>query len=346
MPYANYQTCAVRPEIEFSEWDILSSLPNALVILNAQGRIVWLNPSAEAMLGYGLIGVLWLDVIKRAFAPRDDDGHEVSLADGRRVHVAISSLDSLPGLLITLSDLTATRDYEKARESEKRLASIGTMTAQLAHQIRTPLSSAILYTDHLTNIPNLDNRATQWLKRLQDCHASIEQQIQDLLLFVRGASIVLSHTSMDEWCAELIERAQPHVDDATATFKINNHLISSTAYINGESLIGAVLNMIINALQANATVIHLTLASMDDNGIQISIEDNGKGMPEDVRIHAFSPFYTTKAKGTGLGLAVVFAVVKAHGGRVSLDSVEGIGTRVNLFLPGDLSTEEMIKEAL
>jgi two-component system, sensor histidine kinase FlrB len=339
MHYANYETCAVKPQIEFSEWDILSSLPNALVILNAEGRIVWLNPSAEAMLGYGLIGALWLDVIQKAFVPRADDGHEVSLADGRRVHVAISSLDSLPGILITLSDLTATRDYEKARENEKKLVSIGTMTAQLAHQIRTPLSSAILYTDHLTNIPNLDDRSRSWIRRLQDCHASIEQQIQDLLLFARGTSIELMHTHMEAWCTQLIERAQPYVEAELATFRINNHLKTTEAYIHGESLIGAVLNLVINALQSEATVIHLTLASMDNNGIQISVEDNGKGMSEEVRAQAFSPFYTTKAQGTGLGLAVVFAVVKSHGGRASIDSVEGIGTRVNLFLPGEISTQ-------
>ncbi|WP_298626636.1 ATP-binding protein [uncultured Legionella sp.] len=334
MDYCNYQTCAVKPQIELSEWDILSSLPNALVILNAQGRVVWLNPSAEAMLGYGLIGALWLDVIQRAFVPRADDGHEVSLADGRRVHVAISSLDSLPGILITLSDITATRDYEKARENEKRLVSIGTMTAQLAHQIRTPLSSAMLYTEHLNNLPELDPRIKNWIRRLQECHGSIEQQIQDLLLFARGASIVPMSMDMNYWCAQLIQRAQPYTDSASIQFNVDNYLITSESIIHGESLIGAVLNLIINAIQSEATEIHLTLASMDDSGIQISVEDNGKGMSEDVKLQAFSPFFTTKAQGTGLGLAVVFAVVKAHGGKVTLESVEDEGTQVNLYIPG------------
>ncbi|MCL5272824.1 MAG: ATP-binding protein [Gammaproteobacteria bacterium] len=334
MHYCNYQTCAVKPQIELSEWDILSSLPNALVILNAQGRVVWLNPSAEAMLGYGLIGSLWLDVIQRAFVPRADDGHEVSLADGRRVHVAISSLDSLPGILITLSDITATRDYEKARENEKRLVSIGTMTAQLAHQIRTPLSSAILYTEHLNNLPQLDSRVTNWIRRIQECHASIEQQIQDLLLFARGTSIEPVSMDMNYWCAQLMQRAQPYVDSSSVIFNTNNYLKTNESIIHGESLIGAVLNLIINAMQSEATEINLTLASMDDSGIQISVEDNGKGMTEEVKLQAFSPFFTTKAQGTGLGLAVVFAVVKAHGGKVTLESVEGEGTQVHLYIPG------------
>lgn len=335
MHYSNYQTCAVRPQITLSEWDILSSLPTALVILNSQGRIVWLNPPAEEMLGYGLLDSLWLDVLVRAFVPRADDGHEVSLADGRRVHVAISSLDSLPGILVTLADITASRDYEKARENEKRLVSIGTMTAQLAHQIRTPLASAMLYSEHLTSLPHLDLRSQNWIRRLQECHASIEQQIQDLLLFARGTSIELKLLDMDYWCAQLIQRAQPYMETYAALLKVNNQLITREASIHAESLIGAVLNLIINALQSEATEIYLTLASMDDSGIQISVEDNGTGMTEEVKMQAFSPFYTTKAQGTGLGLAVVFAVVKAHGGRVALESGEGIGTLVDLFLPAD-----------
>lgn len=333
MHFTNHQTCAVRPQIELSEWDILSSLPTALVILNAKGTIVWLNPSAENMLGHGLISQLWLDVIHRAFVPRADDGHEVSLADGRRVHVAVSSLDSLPGILITLADITASRDYEKAKENEKRLASIGTMTAQLAHQIRTPLSSAMLYTEHLSNFSNMEPRVQNWVKKIETCHASIEQQIQDLLLFARGTSIEPKPVNMLSWCTELAQRAQPHVESEGALLKVNPVLRNTESLIHAESLMGAVLNLIINALQSEATEIQLTLASLEDSGIQILVEDNGKGMSEDVKAQALSPFFTTKAQGTGLGLAVVFAVVKAHGGNVVLDSTEGLGTQVTMNLP-------------
>lgn len=334
MHYSTYETCAVRPQISLSEWDILSSLPTALVIINSQGRIVWLNPTAEAMLGYGLLNSLWLDVLLRAFVPRDDDGHEVSLADGRRVHVALATLESLPGILISLTDITATRDYEKAKENEQRLVSIGTMTAQLAHQIRTPLASAMLFTDHLTHLTESDSRGQNALTRLRECHSSIEQQIQDLLLFARGTSIEPSLMDMPYWCSQLELRAQPHILKHSVFFKLNYQLHSSEGMVHGESLIGAVLNLIINAIQSDATQVHLTLASMDNSGIQILVEDNGKGMSEEVRNQAFSPFYTTKAKGTGLGLAVVFAVVKAHGGYVNLESMEGVGTQVSLYLPG------------
>jgi two-component system, sensor histidine kinase FlrB len=333
MHYSNYQTCAVRPQISVSVWDILSSLPTALVIINSQGRIVWLNPNAEEMLGYGLLDSLWLDVLLRAFVPRADDGHEVSLADGRRVHVALATLDSLPGILISLTDITATRDYEKAKENEKRLVSIGTMTAQLAHQIRTPLASAMLYIDHLSTLSGIEQRTKNWILRLKECHSSIEQQIKDLLLFARGTTIEPSLMDMGYWCSQLVVRAEPYVAAHSVLFKVENHLIKQEGMIHGESLIGAVLNLVINAIQSEAKQVYITLASMDNLGIHISVEDNGKGMSEEVKNQAFSPFYTTKAQGTGLGLAVVYEVVKAHSGRVSLESTEGVGTQINLYLP-------------
>jgi two-component system sensor histidine kinase FlrB len=320
--------------LDVSEWDILASMPTALVIVNAQGRIVWLNPEAEAMLGYGLMDSLWLDVLLRAFVPREDDGHEVSLADGRRVHVAISCLESLPGNLITLSDITASRDYEQARENEKRLVSIGTMTAQLAHQIRTPLASAILYSDHLNNIPNLDQRSKSWIKKLQECHTSIEQQIQDLLLFARGTTIQPERMDMEFWCEQLLQRAQPYIDSYGAVLTANNQLKNQDAIIHAESLLGSVLNLIINSLQSEANKVQLTLASLDNSGIKIIVNDNGTGMSDEVKAQAFSPFFTTKAQGNGLGLAVVFAVVKAHGGNVQLESAEGIGTQITLNITG------------
>ncbi|ARG99742.1 PAS domain-containing sensor histidine kinase [Legionella micdadei] len=321
-------------EVNLPERDMLASLPCGLVVLNAQGYILWLNPAAEGLLGTGLKGIAWRQVIHTAFSPREDDGHEVSLTDGRRVHVAISSLNSLPGQLVTLTDLTATRAYEQARAHKGRLAAIGRMTAQLAHQIRTPLSSAILYTEHLANLSYNDTRYTQWIMKLQGCHASIEKQIRDLLLFAKGESLESVPTSMQDWCEQLMERAQPLVQAASAQLVIENQLKADVVALHRESLIGAVLNLIINALQAQANCISLIVKENEQEGVQLRITDDGVGMSEEVKAQAFSPFFTTKAQGTGLGLAVVYAVVKAHGGEVLLDSSSGKGSCITINLPG------------
>lgn len=322
----------VKNEISLPEQDILANLPCGLVVLNARGSILWLNAAAEILLGKGLKGLAWRKVILTVFAPREDDGHEVSLVDGRRVHVAISSLNSLPGQLVTLTDLTATRAYEQAKAHKGRLAAIGRMTAQLAHQIRTPLSSAILYTDHLANLSFDDHRYSEWLTRLQGCHASIEKQIRDLLLFAKGESVEPVLTSVQAWCEQLADRAQPLIQAAAAELIINNPLKNKWISLHSESLTGAVLNLIINALQARANCISLTIMQIE-KGLQLIIADDGIGMSEEIKAQAFAPFFTTKAQGTGLGLAVVYAVVKAHGGEVLLNSSSGQGSCITINLP-------------
>ncbi|MDI9817653.1 MULTISPECIES: PAS domain-containing sensor histidine kinase [unclassified Legionella] len=322
------QACPALPE-----QDILACLPCGLLVLNTKGYIVWLNNAAEDLLGANIQGSAWRDVIQQVFAPREDDGHEVSLVDGRRVRVAISSLDSLPGQLVTLIDLTATRDYEQAKANQHRLIAIGRMTAQLAHQIRTPLSSAILYTEHLAAQSFDDNRCLQWITRLQECHASIEQQIQDLLLFTRGESIEPGLINMDDWCKQLIERAQPLIQAQSVEFVVSNSLEDSEVSLHAESLMGAILNLIINALQARASHINLSIQRIDKNNLRFKVTDNGTGMTEEVKSQAFAPFFTTKAQGTGLGLPVVNAVVKAHGGEVKIDSLLGQGSCVTINIP-------------
>lgn len=324
----------LQMRVNLPEQEILASLPCGLVVLNAQGYIAWLNTAAEALLGYGLAGVSWREVIKQVFAPREDDGHEVSLVDGRRIKVAISSLNSLPGQIVTLTDLTATRNYEKEKENQRRLAAIGRMTTQLAHQIRTPLSSAILYTEHLAIQPGNDSRSTQWIERLQGCHASIEQQIRDLLLFARGETIEPASVNVQEWCKQLVERIQPLVEAQEAELVIDNQLGQAEIYLHAESLIGAILNLIVNALQAEAKAISVYLKKAGETRLQFMVSDNGKGMPEEVKAQAFAPFFTTKAQGTGLGLAIVYAVVKAHGGEVILESLSGQGSCITINLPG------------
>ncbi|WP_131781372.1 sensor histidine kinase [Legionella gresilensis] len=312
--------------------EICQRLPCGLVVINAQGVVIWFNHIAEDLLGNELEGAIWSDVIKRSFAPKEDDGYEVSLVDGRRISVAISSLNSLPGELVTLTDFTTTRQYEEEKAEYGRFLALGRMTAQLAHQIRTPLSSAMLYTEHLLNSTKAqEERTAKWIKLIQDCHTSIEKQVQNLLSFARGEAIELANVSVVEWGRELEKRIYSLALPPTLKLVIDNQLQTGSYCLHTESLIGAVLNLITNAIQAGANCIEVALSYIKNNLI-INIKDNGCGMTESVKAQAFAPFFTTKAEGTGLGLAVVKAVVRAHHGDISLESSPGQGCCINISL--------------
>ncbi|MDR9424713.1 MAG: PAS domain-containing protein, partial [Marinobacter sp.] len=162
----NHESLQRQQELEEKEQladqlsTLLKALPAGVVVLDKHGAVSQCNPAAVALLGEPLDGERWVDVIRRCFAPRRDDGHEVSLKDGRRVSIEIRTMENQPGQLILLTDLTETRQLQSQLAHAQRLSAMGKMVASLAHQIRTPLSAAILYGGHLSQ-PDLEEEMRQ-----------------------------------------------------------------------------------------------------------------------------------------------------------------------------------------
>lgn len=314
--------------------DMIAHLPHALVVLNKHGFVEWTNAYAQTMLGAELdSAVRWVDVIATVFSPREDDGHEVSLVNGRRVSLSISPICSGQKQLIVMQDVTKTRDYQTQQSQMHRLADMGRMTAQLAHQLRTPLASAMLYAENLQNRPN-DKKASHWRMRLQECHQSIARQIDDLLLFARGDALTREAIP---W-AIFFEKLRGRIDDlpAAATVRIicANHVPNEAALLlHPESLLGAITNLLRNSFDAGANEIALT-ACYEHNNLLLTLQDNGKGLSDDAITALFKPFFTTKAQGNGLGLCIVRAVVEAHQGTLDIKPAEqGLGVVVRIYLP-------------
>jgi two-component system sensor histidine kinase FlrB len=166
--------------------NLLDLLPGGVIVIDAQGIVREANPAASELLGLPLEGELWRHVIARCFAPREDDGHEISLKDGRRLSIATRSLDAEPGQLVLLNDLTETRHLQDQLARHERLSSLGRMVASLAHQIRTPLSAALLYASHLTEQELPVATQQRFAGRLKERLHELEHQVRDMLVFARG----------------------------------------------------------------------------------------------------------------------------------------------------------------
>ena len=115
---------------------LYNELPSGLIVIDGNGVVEQANRVAVSLLGEPLQGLLWRHIIDRSFAPKNDDGHEISLKNGRRIQLSISSLEGRPGQLILLTDLTDTRLLQEHVAKLQRLSSLGKMVASLAHQIR------------------------------------------------------------------------------------------------------------------------------------------------------------------------------------------------------------------
>ncbi|WP_430765427.1 sensor histidine kinase [Pseudomonas citronellolis] len=311
---------------------LLDLLPGGVIVIDGQGVVREANPTARGMLGQPLVGMLWRQVIARCFAPRKDDGHEISLRDGRRLSIATRSLNGEPGQLILLNDLTETRLLQDQLARHERLSALGRMVASLAHQIRTPLSAAMLYASHLSEQELPLEQQQRFAGRLKERLHELENQVRDMLVFARGELPLPDRLGPAELFASLRAAAEPHVAGLELRWQCDAR--GGELLCNRDTLVGSVLNLLQNAIQAGGRDVRLKvhLYTRGDS-LRLSVSDSGPGMDATTLARLGEPFFTTKTTGTGLGLAVVKAVVKAHRGTLTLASRPGRGTCATLVLP-------------
>ena len=319
---------------------LLQVMPAGVIVLDNKGVIKQANQQAVALLGEPLELTLWRDIIVRSFKPQADDGHEVSLRDGRKVKLTITPLEEEKGQLILITDLTETRDLQSRLSHLQKLSSLGKMVATLAHQVRTPLSSAMLYAANLRSL-NLSNPIAEkftdkLLTRLKD----LESQVNDMLLFAKsGDQQIVKPVN----ASSVINGAIASVDAAAFHKKIdiqtNAFNPKATILGNETAISGAVSNLLHNAIQASNdnSTIKVVMATVTNDAkpfVSISVVDQGKGIDEAQVSKIFEPFYTSKSQGTGLGLAVVKSVAQSHKGLISArNNANGVGACFELLLP-------------
>jgi two-component system, sensor histidine kinase FlrB len=338
--------------------NLLNFLPGGVVVLDSSGRVSECNPAATDLLKSSvennkIVGELWRDLIKRCFSPKQDDGHEVSLHDGRRISIQTRNLGN-DGQIILLTDQTETRRLQMELSRHDRLLALGKMMGALAHQIRTPLSSAMLYAGHLCHNSLPKEKRQEFSEKILGRLNNIERQIQDMLFYVKGELPLKDKISLNQLRIDLIEAMEVPLMTSQSQCGWAINIDDCEITCNHEALIGALLNLVNNAIQAVGTKADLNIAFNLFNPINIDssynnqneypdhsttpylwvrVCDKGPGIPQDILDRAGELFVTTKAQGTGLGLSVVHAVARAHGGKFLLQSKLGFGTCASLLLP-------------
>ncbi len=213
-------------------------------------------------------------------------------------------------------------------ERNERLAAMGEMAAQLAHQLRTPLAAALLYAGNLEN-PDLPEAsraviAQKTVARLKH----LERLIQDMLLFARGEVLGRENFALSDLTAELASTFEPLARSRGVDFSVAAAGEDGLLTGNRKALAGALTNLLENALQAvemGKGRIVLAVQRTETHWL-FSVKDNGRGMEPDVVARLFRPFFTTRNEGTGLGLAIARGVARAHGGGIDVVSTPGEGT--------------------
>lgn len=243
------------------------------------------------------------------------------------------------GLTAELAAANAeTQRLREQAERNARLAAMGEMAAQLAHQLRTPLAAALLYAGNLEN-PGLPEAsrisiAQKTVGRLKH----LERLIQDMLLFARGEALGRETFAVDDLFGELAHTLEPLARARGIEFALAP--VPAGLEITGsrKALTGALTNLLENAVQAVGAGGRVSLGvGVSDDRLAFTVRDNGRGLPPDVLARLFEPFFTTRAEGTGLGLAIARGVARAHGGGIDVASEPGAGTEFVLTVGRGMS---------
>lgn len=325
---------------------LLAALPAGVIVLDAEGVIQTVNPAAVELLQPPLEGLLWATVYARAVAGASEAEAELELHSGRRVTLSTRNLGREPGRILVLQDVTEARALQAEADRHRRLSAMGEMAASLAHQIRTPLASALLYAGHLNQPALADADRHRIAGRIAARLRHLEQLVRDMLSFVSGGARVRHPLALSGLIEPLRQALMPQLDALSAHLDCR---VDGAPSVCGhrDALLGALGNLVSNALQAAGTgaQVDLRIDGAPDGRARIRISDNGPGVAAALRERIFEPFFTTRAQGTGLGLAVVREVVRSHGGDIDVAPNHGAGATFIIHLPPSrLSASRSIHE--
>lgn len=327
---------------------LLDAMPDGLVSLGPQGEITSLSPAARRILRRApgmpsgeLIGLPW-DTLPLA-GPGDADKNAPAW---RRLDLKGLSLeiftapikenrDGPEERLVLLRDRTEMRSLEKDLQEAEELAAIGRLAAGVAHEIRNPLSSLRGFAQFFqTKLKDREPENT-YAKTMVHEADRLNRVVTDLLFLARPRAIEPGPVELAPLVEELTHLLRFDLDDQNITLETN--LAAQNAFADADALKQALLNLILNSIAASQPMTgKITVESEPkDNGVCVSVADNGHGMTPVERENALEPFFTTKKKGSGLGLAIVHKIMREHKGRLEIRSAPDQGTRVELWFPGE-----------
>ncbi len=222
---------------------------------------------------------------------------------------------------------------EMRRNIQARDAQLRQMLGGVAHEIRNPLGGIEIYAGLIAeDLPDDDPRKQHIQKVIAEVQ-TLETVISGFLDFARPSPPDPAMTSVSQMVEEAVFLLSPEMERAEVAYR-QEVAHDLEVYVDAEQIKRALFNLMKNAVQAMDPGGTLTVrAEAEGEAISVEVADNGPGVPAQVRARLFEPFFTTKEKGSGLGLAIVRQSMEKNGGWLGLESTEGEGTTVRVFLP-------------
>jgi PAS domain S-box-containing protein len=333
---------------------VMSGLEDGLLLFNPAGRAVLVSPSVEKFLGdrpEDLRGRRLSEIFPKGHPIRVALGIEGDKVDSienaeitleglqgsQRIGVSaqvIREHGTPMGVLITLRDVESLERIGNQLQVSERLAALGRVTAGVAHEVKNPLNSMRLWLEVLkANMP-VNPEPQQAVKMLDSEIDRLDRAVKTFLNFTKPLEMRLEETDLRVLLEDIADAARPSITRAGVDLRLEVPTGFPHVLVDQQIIHQAVLNLIVNASEFTKPGGRITLA-LRRNGefAVIAVSDTGAGIPLEDQKKIFQLFFTTRAGGTGIGLANTFRFVQLHNGRIEFDSEVGRGTTFRLELP-------------
>jgi signal transduction histidine kinase len=344
---------------------VLSSVASGVIAVDPLGIVTTCNAAAATVLAAEVpdpVGADWCAAFPGSgLADTLRDGqvrrYERSVAGiqgGRRTLACTASPvrsgdGSLLGAVEVFEDVTELRRLHDRLEREDRLRQLGAMAAGVAHEVRNPLNGiqgfASLLARDLTGDDPDTSRRRRWAEAIGTGVRDLDRTVTDLLAFTRSRAPERRAVDPAALVGEVIALVQAEVGDGGPAITLATAWAGGDIAADPAQLRQVLLNLVQNAMHAvvehdgrsgRGTVrvgIDQTIDSDHRLVLRLQVDDDGPGVPLDLRPHLFTPFHTTRSQGTGLGLAIAHTLISLHGGSLTVDSSDLGGARFVILLP-------------
>jgi PAS domain S-box-containing protein len=336
--------------------NILNAMQSAVVVTDDAGFITLFNPRAEEMFGYrasGVVGKKYADVFENDMLVLEEvketpdvtvrTEKTVTLRDGSRLMLLIAASqvigeDGVPiGSVSVIYDVTESRRLERSAKRSERLSELGNLAAGVAHEIRNPLNAISIASQRLKSefVPSSDHEEYDQLV------GNIKSEIERLNDIINQfLALARTHAAKKDLCditalaADVVSLMHPEAESKGIKLesRIDGDLVVEG---NGEELRKVLINLIKNSIEAcgEGDSVQVGATILSDEDLELRVEDTGPGVAKGDREKIFRPYFTTKANGTGLGLALSHRIIADHDGEIEYEDIPSGGSRFLITLP-------------
>ena len=226
---------------------------------------------------------------------------------------------------------------EQLAQSEK-VATLGRVAAQVAHEVRNPLAGLLLYSEHLKS--KLDGKLTsgdaQLIDKIIGTINNLAATTEQILNFARPVTLAPRRVDLNEVAQDVFQLLSTEISAHNIETKLEFDSAPVAGMLDEASIRAATLNLVLNAVQAMSKGGRLTISTNAGGGkLRMVITDTGSGMSAERIKQIFEPFNTTKSRGLGLGMPYAQKIIHQHGGQITVESEQGHGTQVKIELPAN-----------